>query len=97
MTNNADSALSTALTKKAEAASEKLTKARAAINEVILGQDDVVNLSILALLSGGHALLVGVPGLAKTLLVETLGTVMGLDESRVQFTPDLMPLSLIHI
>ena len=58
---------------------------------VVYGQDDVVELAIAAILSGGHAFLVGVPGLAKTLLVETLGTVLGLDDKRVQFTPDLMP------
>jgi len=66
-----------------------MTKAKSEIGNVILGQDKVVELSIGAMLSGGHALLVGVPGLAKTLLVETLGTVLGLDEKRIQFTPDL--------
>ncbi len=86
---------SAALEKKALAAGEKLAKAKTSIQKVILGQDEVVDLSIAAILSGGHALLVGVPGLAKTLLVETLGTVLGLDNNRVQFTPDLMPSDII--
>jgi MoxR-like ATPase len=70
---------------------EKLTEARGSIGQRIIGQDKVVELALTALLSGGHGLLVGVPGLAKTLLVETLGIVMGLSTNRVQFTPDLMP------
>lgn len=86
---------SAALEKKALAAGDKLAKAKTSIQKVILGQDDVVDLSLAAILSGGHALLVGVPGLAKTLLVETLGTVMGLESNRVQFTPDLMPSDII--
>jgi len=77
--------------KAAGTASEKLRTARENIGSVVYGQDKVVELALAAILSGGHALLVGVPGLAKTLLVETLGTVMGLDDKRVQFTPDLMP------
>lgn len=72
-------------------ASAKLQDAKAEIGGVVFGQTEVIDLSLAALLSGGHALLVGVPGLAKTLLVETIGTVLGLDEKRVQFTPDLMP------
>ena len=86
---------SAALEKKALAAGEKLVKAKASIQNIILGQDEVVDLAFSAILSGGHALLVGVPGLAKTLLVETLGTVLGLDNNRVQFTPDLMPSDII--
>lgn len=74
-----------------EALTEKLAAARKSIGQRIIGQERVVDLALTALLSGGHGLLVGVPGLAKTLLVETLGTVMGLSTSRVQFTPDLMP------
>ena len=77
--------------KAAATASERLNTARENIGSVVFGQDKIVELSIAAILSGGHALLVGVPGLAKTLLVETLGTVMGLEDKRVQFTPDLMP------
>lgn len=77
--------------KAADTASERLRAARENIGSVVYGQDKVVELALAAILSGGHALLVGVPGLAKTLLVETLGTVLGLDDKRVQFTPDLMP------
>jgi MoxR-like ATPase len=64
---------------------------RAEIGKVILGQDDVVEQILLAIFSGGHALLEGVPGLAKTLLVSTLAEAMTLDFTRIQFTPDLMP------
>ena len=71
-----------------------VTAARAEIGRVIFGQADVVEQTLVALLAGGHALLVGVPGLGKTLLVETLGTVLGLDRRRVQFTPDLMPADI---
>ena len=81
--------------KSAAKAAERLSAAKAGIGEVILGQEKVVELSMAAILSGGHALLVGVPGLAKTLLVETLGTVLGLDDKRVQFTPDLMPADIV--
>ena len=77
--------------KAAGTASDKLRTARENIGGVVYGQDKVVELAIAAILSGGHALLVGVPGLAKTLLVETLGTVLGLEDKRIQFTPDLMP------
>lgn len=80
---------------EAEQAAETLTKARAEIAKRIVGQDNVVELTLAAILSGGHGLLVGVPGLAKTLLVETLGTVLGLDMKRVQFTPDLMPADIL--
>ena len=62
---------------------------------VIFGQTQVVEEALVTLLAGGHGLLVGVPGLAKTKLVETLGTVLGLDARRVQFTPDLMPADIL--
>ena len=88
-------ALSAALEKSAAAAAKKLEAAKSSIGQVVLGQNTVVDLTMTALLSGGHALLVGVPGLAKTLLVESIGTVMGLDGKRVQFTPDLMPADII--
>ena len=68
--------------------------ARAEIGRLIFGQEEVVEQVLVTLLSGGHALLVGVPGLGKTLLVETLGTVLGLAPKRVQFTPDLMPADI---
>ncbi|MBB4212505.1 MoxR-like ATPase [Rhodothalassium salexigens DSM 2132] len=79
----------------AEATAARVRAARAEIGRVIFGQDAVVDQVLITVLSGGHALLVGVPGLAKTLLVETLGTVLGLDERRVQFTPDLLPADII--
>jgi len=69
----------------------RLETAKKQIGRRIIGQGEVVDLALIALLSGGHGLLVGVPGLAKTRLVETLGVVMGLSTNRVQFTPDLMP------
>ena len=78
-----------------EALGEKLIAARAQTAKRVIGQETVVELSLNALLSGGHALLVGAPGLAKTRLVETLGTVMGLSANRIQFTPDLMPADIL--
>ena len=73
----------------------RLAEARAAIGRVIFGQDDVIDQSLITLLAGGHALLIGLPGLAKTRLVHTLGVVLGLDDKRVQFTPDLMPADIL--
>ena len=73
----------------------QLRAARASIGKVIYGQQDVIDQTLVALLSGGHLLLIGVPGLAKTKLVETMGTVLGLDARRVQFTPDLMPSDIL--
>ncbi len=83
-----------ALAAAIEALGHRAAAARAEIGRVIFGQDEVVEQVLVTLLSGGHALLVGVPGLGKTLLVETLGTVLGLDPKRVQFTPDLMPADI---
>ncbi len=79
----------------AEQAVEKIKLARDGIGTVIFGQEDVVENALITILSGGHALLVGVPGLAKTKLVETMGIVLGLDSSRIQFTPDLMPSDIV--
>jgi MoxR-like ATPase len=79
----------------AESVADKVGQARAAIGTVIYGQEDVIERALVTILSGGHALLVGVPGLAKTKLVETMGTVLGLDARRVQFTPDLMPSDIL--
>ena len=79
----------------AEATLERIAAARAAIGAVIFGQERVVEQTLVTLLAGGHGLLIGVPGLAKTKLVETLGIVMGLDALRVQFTPDLMPSDIL--
>ena len=73
----------------------RLNTVRESIGRVIFGQERVVDQTIITLLSGGHALLIGVPGLAKTRLVETLGTVFGLDDKRVQCTPDLMPADIL--
>ena len=78
-----------------EALEGKLAQARASITRRFIGQERVVDLSLSALLSGGHGLLIGLPGLGKTRLVETLSTVMGLDANRVQFTPDLMPADIL--
>src|ERR1700742_2037341 len=77
-----------------EKAAETFTKVRKRIAEVIFGQDDVIEQSLVTLLAGGHGLLIGVPGLAKTKLVESLAIVLGLDPSRIQFTPDLMPTDI---
>src|SRR5271154_2769403 len=77
--------------KAAEATLARIVDAREAIGAVIFGQDRVVEQTLVTLLAGGHGLLIGGPGLAKTKLVGTLGTVRGLDTSRVQFPPDLMP------
>ncbi len=79
----------------AEKAQDDLKTIRETIAVQIFGQEQVIERSLVAILAGGHALLVGVPGLAKTKLVETLGAVLGLAERRVQFTPDLMPSDII--
>ncbi len=84
-----------AMARTAETALERIALARAAIETTIFGQTQVVEEALVTLLSGGHGLLVGVPGLAKTKLVETLGTVLGLNARRVQFTPDLMPADIL--
>ncbi|WP_422369610.1 AAA family ATPase [Pelagibius sp.] len=73
----------------------KLAAVRESIGHVIFGQQEVVDQTLITLLAGGHALLIGVPGLAKTRLVETLGTVFGLEDKRVQCTPDLMPADIL--
>jgi len=73
----------------------RLADARASITRRFIGQDRVVDLALSALLGGGHGLLIGLPGLGKTRLVDTLGTVMGLNTNRVQFTPDLMPADIL--
>ena len=78
-----------------EALEDKLARAKASITRRFIGQDRVVELTLTALLCGGHALLIGLPGLGKTRLVETLSTVMGLQGNRIQFTPDLMPADIL--
>jgi MoxR-like ATPase len=73
----------------------KIEKVRQTTSSIIFGQERVIDLALITLLSGGHALLIGVPGLAKTSLVETLGAVLGLQNKRIQFTPDLMPSDIV--
>ena len=80
---------------EAEKALADISRVRDGVGRVIFGQESVVERTLVALLAGGHALLVGVPGLAKTKLVETLGIVLGLHSNRIQFTPDLMPSDIL--
>ena len=87
--NNAD------LVAAIEALGERLAQAKASVNRRFIGQEQVVELVLSAMLCGGHALLVGLPGLGKTRLVETLSVVMGLKGNRIQFTPDLMPADIL--
>jgi len=84
-----------ALASDIEALGERLRHARQSIGRVIFGQQQVIEQTLIALLSGGHVLLIGVPGLAKTRLVETLHVVLGLDDRRIQCTPDLMPSDIL--
>ncbi len=74
---------------------KKYKDLRQEIAKVIVGQDEVVNQILIAIFSGGHALLIGVPGLAKTLMVNTIAQTLGLDFKRIQFTPDLMPSDIL--
>jgi len=83
------------LAEEIEALGQRLHSVRESIGRVIFGQQRVIDQTIITLLAGGHALVIGVPGLAKTRLVETLGTVFGLDDKRVQCTPDLMPADIL--
>ncbi len=83
------------LAREVDTALERIAAARTEIGAVIFGQERVIDLALTVLLAGGHGLLIGVPGLAKTKLVETLGIVVGLDALRVQFTPDLMPSDIL--
>lgn len=73
---------------------EVLTKARQETAKVVIGQSEVIDQALIAIFTGGHALVEGVPGIAKTLLVRTLGCVLGCDFARIQFTPDLMPADI---
>ncbi|MBO9125051.1 MULTISPECIES: AAA family ATPase [unclassified Rhizobium] len=84
-----------AIVAAAEKALADIATVRSEVAKVIFGQESVVENTLLAVLSGGHALLVGVPGLAKTKLVTTLGEVLGLGANRIQFTPDLMPSDIL--
>jgi MoxR-like ATPase len=89
MTNPTD------LVAQIEELAQKLGQARTSIARRFIGQDRVVDLTLTALICGGHAVLIGLPGLGKTRLVDTLSTVMGLDGNRIQFTPDLMPADIL--
>jgi MoxR-like ATPase len=84
-----------ALLAEIETLGSRLATVRESIGKVIYGQREVIDQTLITLLAGGHVLLIGVPGLAKTRLVETLGVVLGLDAKRVQFTPDLMPADIL--
>ncbi|MAN65770.1 AAA family ATPase [Hyphomonas sp.] len=87
--------VSDAIIAEAESAAETLAQVKAEIAKAVFGQDRVVELALAAVLAGGHALLIGAPGLAKTRLVEAMGTALGLANQRIQFTPDLMPSDII--
>jgi MoxR-like ATPase len=87
--------LEDSIVRMAESTAVHAQAARTAIGTVIFGQEKVVEQALITVLSGGHGLLVGVPGLAKTKLVDTMGTVLGLEARRVQFTPDLMPPDIL--
>lgn len=95
MITTADALDDKAIIAAAERALAEIADVRREVSKVIFGQEQVVESTLLAILSGGHALLVGVPGLAKTKLVTTLGTALGLDANRIQFTPDLMPSDIL--
>ncbi|MGE0258641.1 MAG: AAA family ATPase [Alphaproteobacteria bacterium] len=83
------------LVAEVEALGERLALVRERIGEVIFGQTDVIEQALITILSGGHGLLIGVPGLAKTRLVETLGAILSLEDKRIQCTPDLMPADIL--
>ncbi len=89
------SATPAALVAEIEALGQRLAQVRERIGRVIFGQREVVDQALITLLAGGHTLLIGVPGLAKTRLVETLGIVLGLADKRIQCTPDLMPADIL--
>ncbi|MGO4350491.1 AAA family ATPase [Rhizobium sp. RAF36] len=95
MMKTEDSLDEKAIVAAAEKALADIALVREEVSKVIFGQESVVENTLLAVLSGGHALLVGVPGLAKTKLVTTLGEVLGLGANRIQFTPDLMPSDIL--
>ncbi len=86
---------SNAILAATDALGARIAQVRGAIGRVIFGQDEVIDQTLITLLSGGHVLLVGVPGLGKSRLVETLGVVLGMATKRIQFTPDLMPADIV--
>src|SRR5216684_3323599 len=83
------------IVRQAEATGAQVAAAKEAIGKVIFGQERVVEQALITVLCGGHAILIGLPGLAKTKLIETMGTVLGLEARRIQFTPDLMPSDIL--
>src|SRR5467141_4367992 len=83
------------IVRQAEATGAQVAAAKEAIGAVIFGADKVIEQALITVLCGGHALLIGLPGLAKTKLADTMGTVLGLDARRIQFTPDLMPSDIL--
>ncbi|GHD62922.1 ATPase [Thalassobaculum fulvum] len=94
-TTTLDTESGAAFVKEVERLGSRLTRVRDAVGKLIFGQQDVVDETLVTVLAGGHALLIGVPGLAKTRLVETLGVVLGLADKRIQCTPDLMPADIL--
>src|ERR1700685_3704913 len=93
--SDATSASPTALVSEIQSLGQRLVQVRERIGRVIFGQREVVDQALITILSGGHTLLIGVPGLAKTKLVETLGIILGVDDKRIQCTPDLMPADIL--
>jgi MoxR-like ATPase len=89
------SSTATSIDKKFQDAHQKLGRARKETAKIIYGQDNVIDRVLITLISGGHVLLIGVPGVAKTLLVDTTAKVLGLSSSRIQCTPDLMPADVL--
>src|SRR6202030_4636034 len=83
------------IVRAAESTAAHVRAAKEAIGNVIFGQDKVIEQALITVLCGGHALLIGLPGLAKTKLVDTMGTVLRLEARRIQFTPDLMPSDIL--
>src|SRR3974377_2390625 len=84
-----------AMVRPGEQVSGQVRAAKDAVSTVIFGQDRVIENTLVTIMSGGHALLIGVPGLANAKLVDTLGVTLGLDAKRIQFTPDLMPSDIL--
>src|SRR4030081_1365805 len=83
------------IVRQAEATGAQVAAAKAAVGNVLFGQEKVVEQALITVLCGGHALVIGLPSLAKTKLGETMGIVLGLEARRIQFTPDLMPSDIV--